>query len=99
MTKEYYQKNRLTILTKEKQRHERNKQSVNYRELTNTRKYLWVLNERVDEYQRRIKNIKAKISRVKKAIEILELKWGAERALCKKMKNGSLNQEQQAQSK
>lgn len=85
MTKEYYQKNRLIILTKQKQRHERNKQSVNYRELTNARKYLWTLNERVANYQRRIKNTKSKIERVKRAIEILELKWGKERSL---LKNG-----------
>lgn len=84
MTRDYYQKNRLTILVNAKTRHERNKSSLNYIKLTNYRKYLVRLRDTIEEHKLRIKENENKIKLVKDIIEALELEWGKERAALKR---------------
>lgn len=82
--REYYQKNRVVILSKEKIRQAKNRQSLNYRKLCNYRKYLCTLRYSIEEHGNKIKETQRKMKIVKEIIEVLEFEWGKERALWKK---------------
>ena len=80
MTQSYYQTNREKILQKAKERHEKNKNSNNYKQLTNARKKVIALRDSLTNYRKKIQHLQNKLKRVRTRVETFELAWGKERA-------------------